>query len=171
MSLHLHSRQARRGGSSLPSRYRIWAWFALTPLLAGVLLSPVHAGNPRKTPIVRAVERVKGAVVNIQSERTAQTGLHEDLFAHSTSQNRINGMGTGILIDPRGYIITNFHVVEDVSMLRVSLSDGTTMAARVLARDAESDLALLKVDVARPLPTMPLGTTVDLMVGETVIAI
>src|SRR5439155_24265861 len=120
-------------GLHFPSNHETWAAFVLVPLLAAALVAPASAANPRKTPIVRAVERVKGAVVNIQSERTAQTGLHEDLFAHSPSQNRINGMGTGILIDPRGYIITNFHVVEDVSMIRVSLSDGSTMGARVLA--------------------------------------
>jgi serine protease Do len=80
-------------------------------------------------------------------------------------------MGTGILIDPRGYIITNQHVVDEVALLRVRLSDGTSASAKVLARDAESDLALLKIDVGHPLPTIPLGTASDLMVGETVIAI
>src|SRR5205814_9380088 len=155
MSLHLPGQACRR-----VLHFRTFS--LLAALAAGWCGTPAPAANTRKTPIVRAVERVKGAVVNIQSERTAQTGLHEDLFAHSPSQNRINGMGTGILIDPRGYIITNFHVVEDVSMIRVSLSDGTTMGARVLARDAESDLALLKVEMNRPLPTMPLGTTADL---------
>jgi serine protease Do len=80
-------------------------------------------------------------------------------------------MGTGIIIDARGYIITNQHVVEDVGVIRVRLSDGTATSARILARDNESDLALLKIDVDRPLPVMPLGTASDLMVGETVIAI
>lgn len=170
MSLHLHPGQACRRGLPWRGNYGLGAAL-LAVFIAGMSFTSAGAANPRKTPIVRAVERVKGAVVNIQSERAAQTGLHDDLFAHAPSQHRINGMGTGILIDPRGYIITNFHVVEEVSMIRVGLSDGTSHPARVLARDAESDLALLKVDVARPLPTMPLGTTTDLMVGETVVAI
>src|SRR5262249_21294759 len=59
----------------------------------------------------------------------------------------------------------------DVHLLRVRLSDGTSYNARILARDAETDLALLKIDAGRPLPTVPLGTATDLMVGETVIAI
>jgi serine protease Do len=80
-------------------------------------------------------------------------------------------MGTGIVIDPRGYIVTNHHVVEDVNLIRVRLADGTSAGARVLARDAESDLALLKIDVGRPLPVMPLGTAADLMVGEYVAAV
>jgi serine protease Do len=127
--------------------------------------------NPRHTPVVDAVKRVRAAVVNIQSERTVQVPATDELFSTLPSQNRVNGMGTGIIVDPRGYIITNQHVVEDVSLIRVRLSDGTSTGARVLARDNESDLALLKIDVGKPLPTMPLGTASDLMVGETVVAI
>ena len=114
---------------------------------------------------------MRGAVVNIHSERTVQVPVGDELFAHAPLQNRVNGMGTGIIIDPRGYIITNQHVVDDVSVIRVHLTDGSSHTARVLVRDHESDLALLKIDVSRPLPTMPLGTSSDVMVGETVIAI
>src|SRR6185295_11678682 len=108
---------------------------------------------------------------NIHSERTVKGPASEDLFALSPSQHRVNGMGTGILIDPRGYIVTNQHVVEDVNLLRVRLVDGSSYTARVVARDAESDLALLKIDAAKPLPVMPCGTSSDVMVGESVIAI
>src|SRR5439155_21881661 len=127
--------------------------------------------NPRRTAVVEVVERVRGAVVNIHSERSVRGPTTEELFAHAPPQNRVNGMGTGIIIDPRGYIITNQHVVDDVSVIRVHLSDGSTHSARVLIRDHDSDLALVKIDVGRPLPTMPLGTSSDVLVGETVIAI
>jgi serine protease Do len=142
-------------------------------ILAGFLLAgrPVSASNSRRTPIVEVVDRVRGAVVNIHSERTAQGPASAELFATTPSQNRINGMGTGVLVDPRGYIVTNQHVVDDVNIIRVRLSDGTTYTATVLARDHEADLALLKIDAGRPLPTVPLGTARDLMVGETVIAV
>jgi serine protease Do len=134
--------------------------------------APAASFNPRRTPVVDVVQRAKAAVVNIHSERTAQGGAAaEEFFALVPSQNRINGMGTGIIIDSRGYILTNHHVVEEVNVLKVRLSDGTTASAQVVARDADADLALLKIDVAKPLPTMPLGTANDLMVGETVIAI
>jgi S1-C subfamily serine protease len=122
----------------------------------------------RRTQVVGAIERVKAAVVNIHSERTLPGN---DVYALNASQNRVNGMGTGIIIDPRGYIVTNQHVVDDVNLLRIRLADGTAMNAVVVARHPEMDLALLKIDAAQPLPTMPIGTATDLMVGETVIAI
>jgi len=127
--------------------------------------------NPRQTPVVDVVRRIKESVVNIHSERTVRAPASDEMFSLTPSQNRVNGMGTGIVIDPRGYIITNQHVVDDVSSLRVRLADGTTLGARVLARDTESDLALLKISPPRPLPVMPLGTSRDLEVGETVVAI
>src|SRR5439155_452559 len=128
--------------------------------------------NPRQTPVVDLVKRVKGCVVNIHSERSVRAnGGVEELFALAPSQSRVNGMGTGIVVDPRGYIVTNHHVVEDVNAIRVRLVDGTVTSAKLVARDAEQDLALLKIDVANPLPVMPMGTSSDLMVGETVVAI
>jgi serine protease Do len=127
--------------------------------------------NLRQTPVVEVVRRVRDAVVNIHSERTVRNSGIDEMFSNAGSQSRVNGMGTGILIDPRGYIVTNQHVVEDVALIRVRLADGATANARVLARDHECDLALLKIDVDRTLPTIPLGTTRDLMVGETVVAI
>jgi serine protease Do len=127
--------------------------------------------NPRQTPVVDVVKRVRNAVVNIHSERMTRAGGAEEMLALEPSQNRVNGMGTGIIIDPRGYIITNQHVVEDVNSLRVRMADGTSLAARVVARDRDADLALLKVDAGVSLAVVPLGTASDLMVGETVIAI
>ena len=125
----------------------------------------------RRTLVVDLVDRVKGAVVNIHSERLVQRELQQDFLALAPSQSRINGMGTGIIIDPRGYIVTNHHVVEDVNFIRVKLADGTSCNAQVVARSHEQDLALLKIDVKDKLQVMPLGTAQDLMVGETVAAI
>jgi serine protease Do len=136
-----------------------------------LLPAAVRAQNPRHTPEVEVVKRVRASVVNIHSERTVRNGNSEELFSHAPLQNRINGMGTGIVIDPRGYIVTCQHVVEDVNIIRVRLSDRSEHTARVIARDVESDLALLKVDANRPLVPIPLGTATDVMVGEKVIAI
>jgi serine protease Do len=113
----------------------------------------------RRTLVVRAIDRVMGAVVNIHSERPGQTS------------RPIQGMGTGIVIDPRGYIVTNQHVVDDVILLRCRLYDGRAHNAMVVARNNETDLALIKIDPVGPLAIMPLGTANDLMLGETVVAI
>jgi len=122
----------------------------------------------RKSVIVSAVERVKAAVVNIHTERQVHGS---DYYSSTSGGNRVNGMGTGIIIDPRGYIVTNTHVIEDVSLLRIRLADGTTYHASVVAKSPEMDLALIKIDPRSPLPVMPIGTATDLMLGETVIAI
>ncbi|HEY8505252.1 MAG TPA: trypsin-like peptidase domain-containing protein, partial [Gemmataceae bacterium] len=145
------------------------------PLLAGVLLllgpALARAENARLTRAVRIFREAREAVVNIHSERTINAPVPDEPWTFGPAQQRVNGMGTGIVLDPRGYILTNFHVVEDVSLLRVRLADGTTLPARVIARDPSEDLAVMKIDVKKPLPTIPFGTSADLMQGEPVIAI
>src|SRR5207302_10431758 len=74
-------------------------------------------------------------------------------------------------IDGRGYVLTNHHVVDKVQGIVVQLHDGSTLPARVLQFDAIMDLAVLKIDPPRPLVAIELGTSADLMVGETVITI
>lgn len=132
--------------------------------------APLTRTGARKTAVVAAVERVKNAVVNIHSERSVAGGA-SDAFAMTAAPKAMNGMGTGIIIDPRGYIVTNQHVVDDVTSLRIRLCDGTTQNATVIARHPELDLAIIKIETSVPLPVMPVGTAQDLMVGETVIAL
>lgn len=157
----------------LARRWGTWALgvglCAIAPTAHATL--PVSAGNARRSHLVEVVDKVADSVVNIHSERTVTPVATENLFAPESSANRVNGMGTGIIIDPRGYIVTNQHVVDDVQVIRVKLRDGSTYPAKVIARDPESDLALLKVEPRKPLPTIPLGTASDLMIGETVFAV
>ncbi|QJW96845.1 trypsin-like peptidase domain-containing protein [Frigoriglobus tundricola] len=125
----------------------------------------------RRDQVVDVYDRLKASVVNIHSERTV-TAPGDDPFSRQPVQpQRVNGMGTGIVLDGRGYILTNFHVVDDVSSLRIRLHDGTGHTARVVSTDKEADLALIKVDPVKALPVIGLGTSADLMVGEPVIAI
>jgi serine protease Do len=124
----------------------------------------------RKDQVVDVYERVKASVVNIHSERMINPPA-DDPFRQPVQPQRVNGMGTGVVLDPRGYILTNYHVVDDVNSLRVRLHDGSGYTARVVATDKEADLALIKIDPAKPLPVIGFGTSSDLMVGESVIAI
>ena len=143
--------------------------FAVATL--AMALPPItHAGSQgRETPIVLAVRRAKPSVVNISSEKTVSGRSSWDGALSETQ--RVSGMGTGIIIDERGYIMTNAHVVDRVTSLRVRLSDGTQYDATTIAIDRPTDLALVRIDAGRPLPTIPMGTSSDLMIGETVIAV
>jgi serine protease Do len=135
---------------------------------AGIATSTSFATEARETPLVKAVKKAKIAVVNIHSEKFAQD---KEGGYQATPPRKINGMGTGIVLDERGYIVTNQHVVADVESLTCTLHDGSTYSARVISYDKKHDLAIIKVNASRPLQTMPLGTSSDLMLGETVIAI
>ena len=123
----------------------------------------------RRTPIVRAVEAARPSVVNIHGEKTVTaTAAQADL---GDAGRRVNGMGTGVVIDPRGYIMTNYHVVDGVRQIKVTTGDGEELTARLVSRDVETDLAVIKIDGGKTLPMIPLGTSADLMPGETVLAV
>jgi serine protease Do len=145
------------------------AWLVLAGLAATSPAGEIGLGSNRMTPVVRAVQRTRPAVVNIHSQKNVPGGA---AFAGAMGGGgRANGMGTGVLVDPRGYILTNHHVIEDVTALRVTLVDGATYSAEVVARDQQTDLALLQIRATSPLPTMPMGTSEDVLIGETVVAI
>lgn len=149
-----------------PRRHRL-----LQCLLCGLAITvgcPVlSASSLRNTAIVRAVATARPSIVNIQGQKTVPASP-----AQSTENSqRVNGMGTGVVVDPRGYILTNYHVVDGVREIRVTLSDGQSMIARLVARDPSTDLAIILISLERPLPLVPIGTSRDLMEGEEVIAV
>ena len=123
--------------------------------------------DARHTPIVRAIEHSEAAVVNIQGNKTISTAGGQN----GPIKQEVSGMGTGVIIDPRGYIITNLHVVQDVPRIEVTLADGQSERAELINYDLETDLALIKINARRPLAVIPFGTSNDLLRGETVIAI
>lgn len=149
-------------------------WVAALSLLntSGLVLAPANAADAtslRRTPIVEAIEKAAPAVVNIQGRKTIRSDQLEGGGADPFRQ--VNGMGTGIIIDSRGYILTNFHVVESVELIQVTLADKRTFQGRLVSHDPASDLALIKIGTAEPLPTIPIGVSSDLMLGEPVIAV
>ena len=91
--------------------------------------------------------------------------------AGGNTNRHVNGMGTGVVIDARGYIITNYHVVDGVREIQIKLAGGERYVAKLVCRDSETDLAIIKIDSPNKLPVIPLGTSRDLMPGETVIAV
>jgi len=69
----------------------------------------------------------------------------------------VTSLGSGFIIDPSGYIVTNNHVIEDAEQITVTLNDGTTLPAKLVGRDLKTDLALLKVAPKKPLPATHFG--------------
>jgi serine protease Do len=125
-------------------------------------------GN-RITPIVRAVRDAAPAVVNIQGQKPVVDAAAP--AGRGVATREVNGMGTGVVIDSRGYILTNHHVVDGVRQINVTLDGGQAYVAQLVAHDRETDLAVIRIRTPQPLPTITLGTSQDLMTGETVVAV
>lgn len=144
----------------------LWLCTASWFISCGPTAAP--ASEVRDTPLVRAVQRAQAAVVDIHSERTARD---RDGVFEGAPGRKVNGMGTGIIVDERGYIITNQHVIAGVDSLRVTLADGSSFTAEPVSYDVKHDLAVIKIESSRRLPVIPLGTSSDLKLGETVVAV
>ena len=147
------------------------ALLVISPLL-WLAVSDVGAQAPsvRRTPVVQVVERVAPSVVNISAESIVR---QVDPFFGSifgSRARRTQALGSGLIVDPGGIVVTNAHVIEGASRILVTTRDGRELEADVLGSDADADLAVLKVG-ERGLPATPLGRSADLLMGETVIAI
>ncbi len=141
-------------------------------LLSSPLLAQLSVASPRRTPVVEVVERVSPSVVNIAAESIVREvdPFFGSLFGGGGSRTRkAQSLGSGLIVDSSGIVITNAHVIEGASKILVILKDGRELDADVLGSDHEADLAVLKVK-ARNLPATPLGRSSDLLMGETVIA-
>jgi serine protease Do len=133
----------------------------------------------RRTPVVEVFENSRDAVVNISSTQIVQVrnpfgleGMFDDFFDRSPAQQyKVNSVGSGFVIHPDGYIVTNAHVVNRTAERKAIFADGRGYDAQLVAIDPERDLAVLKIDAERPLKTLRLARGDDLMIGETVIAI
>lgn len=143
--------------------------FALLAMLLSLHATVADASELRRTPVVRAVQKNRDAIVNIRGQKTIKSASNG---IDSSGARRVNGMGTGVIIDPRGYIVTNHHVVEGVSNVQVTLANREKYRARLISHDIRTDLALIKINPrSTKLPVITLGTSSDLMPGEPVIAV
>lgn len=121
--------------------------------------------------IANAAERVSKSTVNIASVRMVQDQLFR-IFP-------VEGVGSGVIIDQNGYILTNNHVIDDAKRLKVTLTDGRMLNGKVIGKDEITDLAVVKVvkaegistDESDVLPYAHLGNSDDLKIGQVVIAI
>ncbi|MEJ7928476.1 trypsin-like peptidase domain-containing protein [Ramlibacter sp. AN1015] len=143
----------------------------------GVSLFEAPPPLPGTTPIGSfrgAAQRASPAVVSINTSKALQGPHAQDpwfrfFFGERGAQPQ-SGLGSGVIISPEGYILTNNHVIAGADAIEVLLNDSRSARARVIGTDPESDLAILKIDLDR-LPVITLGNSDSLQVGDQVLAI
>jgi serine protease Do len=131
---------------------------ALAAVVLGGAGTEARGQYSRRTPIVEAVAKTRDGIVTIKVEKRGNWGRKEMV-------------GSGVIVDERGYVVTNRHVIAGAERLAVILADGTELAAGVLHDEARYDLAVVRVQASKRLQALPLGPGSDLLVGETVIAV
>jgi serine protease Do len=169
-------------------------WLPLGFLSVGAaaiaLLSAVHAQHAQKTVVAQApavqadslaplVERVRGTVVGVSTVRASDADVPPEVrefwrrfFGEEPPSGERTGIGSGVVIRPEGVILTNNHVVEGASEVRIRTADGKDFSAEVVGTDPPTDIAVLRVlDLPGPLPAAALGESESTRVGDRVIAI
>ncbi len=94
-----------------------------------------------------------------------------DRNQRDSQPRKSNSLGSGFIIDPSGYVVTNNHVIEDAEEITVILHDDTNLKAKIIGRDKRTDLALLKVETEKPLPALKWGDSTKVRVGDWILAI
>ncbi len=173
-------------GRPRPGRHAAGLASTLAGLMAGLwITSPAMAGDPflRRTAAVEVVKKVGPAVVNIttilpepiREPSGVRTGSRNDfyrdfLLPHGREPST-QILGSGVIIDTERHVLTNAHVIEGSSRIRVTLADGREFPANLVGAAPNNDLAVLEIETDETLPWVPPGVSNDLMVGEPVIAI
>jgi serine protease Do len=149
---------------------------------------PAALAAPAPESFAPLAEKVTPAVVNISSVHHPKAGATADLppdippgspfeffFRQFGGQNarprEVMGLGSGFIIDPDGYVVTNNHVIDEASGIKVTLPDGKQYDAKVIGADPQTDLAVLKIDAKRKLPYLEWGDSDALKVGDWIIAV
>ena len=147
----------------------------LLALATASLASAAHAQDPflRRTATVAVVEKVGPAVVNITTEQTVtvRNPFFDLFFEPSMRQRTAQSLGSGIVIDAQGHVLTNEHVVRGAETITVTLADGRELSAKIVGADPNNDVAVLQLEATKDVPWVPAGTSSGLFVGEPVIAI
>lgn len=164
--------------------------YTLFLVLSFLLPSAVVEGdsvNPRETPVVKVVQENAEAVVNISTEHIVllrenpvwgDYGSEFDFWfdqvfgtRQPTRALKLKSVGSGVIVDKAGVVVTNAHVVHMASNVFVILSDGTSLEGQVMYESPQDDLAVVRVQPKKPLKEVVLGKSGDIMVGETAVAI
>jgi serine protease Do len=188
MSRHLSS-----GLASPRATRRVRYCGAVAALAVSMMVLPAWQASARGPENVADVaEQVIDAVVNISTSQTVEAHVgnlpdlppgspmeefFDEFFKNRRGQggdnapHRVNSLGSGFIIDPDGFVVTNNHVIADADEINVILNDGTKLPAQLVGKDSKSDLALLRVHSDKPLKAVKFGDSDKLRLGEWVIAI
>jgi Do/DeqQ family serine protease len=157
-------------------------WLAQAPTSAPDVVAIRTSVPPSATPplsagsLSAAVHRAAPAVVSVNATKPGVRNPHEGdpwyrYFFGDRAQGEVQrGVGSGVIVSPQGYLLTNNHVVEGASEIEVGLKDGRDAKARLVGTDPDTDIAVLKIELDR-LPAVTLGNVDALQVGDQVLAI
>lgn len=158
----------------------------LTDLLHGVEGENATSGPDKRVPFGREevqlsfaplVKQTAPAVVNVYASQTAKVTspfegdpFFEEFFGRAQPRAQ-SSLGSGVLVDPSGVIVTNFHVIKDADEVKVATADGREFTSKVMLKDETLDLAVLKIESDKPFPVIAIGDSDALEVGDLVLAI
>ncbi len=179
--------QNRPRSTALTVAYHFRAqWLAaLIVVLAALMWAQLAHARGAPESFADLAERLLPTVVNISTTQKVEAGQEQqfeeffkDFFERRggddpqpPQRRRASSLGSGFIIDPTGYIVTNHHVVENADEVTVRFYDGTTLEATIVGSDKDTDLALLKVETADPLPSTRWGKSEQTRIGDWVVAI
>jgi serine protease Do len=161
----------------------IGAMLSGRPTVAQNEVQIAHAPDALSASFAEIARRAEAAVVNIETMQAApeiaekseddkedqSTNPLFDMFRPRRRPSR--GVGSGFIVDPKGYILTNFHVVDGATRITVGLLSGEKFRGKVIGVDEETDVAVIKIEAPRDLPTLKLGDSNASDVGDWVLAI
>jgi serine protease DegS len=146
----------------------------VVPVLPAVTSPALPA--PARVTYAAAVQRAAPAVVNVYTQRLVRERVAPSLgelfgdFLPQTRQRIERTLGSGVIVDEAGHIVTNHHVIANAESIQVQLADGRVADAHIVGRDPDTDLAVLKINLS-PLPVATFGRSDQLKVGDVVLAI
>ena len=171
-------------------------WALALALIGPPRLAQAAEAGPQLPSFADLAERVSPAVVNIRIVKTVKGRPMMGLFGRERGQGapspeelferffrgpggggdqprefKERSLGSGVIIDPEGYVLTNNHVIDGADEIVVRLKGEKELPAKIIGRDAKTDLALIKIDGEKNLPVLPLGDSGELRVGDWVLAV
>jgi serine protease Do len=181
----MNSRRCARAGALAATRPTGLAILALLALLIAAIAT-ARLADARAAPesFADLAERSLPAVVNISTTQTVSADSQiqdlDEMFREFLDRQegnqprpprRATSLGSGFVIDPAGYIVTNNHVIENAEEITVITHDNEELKATLVGRDEKTDLALLKVEATKPMPAVKWGNSDELRIGDWVLAI